>query len=83
MAYDGCYHQRCDNLGNVDRTALDRNSDAIAWVTASYAISTEDVNGVPPRAARAKAVKAAQTKSAQTKSARAAAPTHDDHEVVS
>ncbi|PWW62126.1 M28 family metallopeptidase [Actinokineospora spheciospongiae] len=83
VAYDGCYHQRCDNLGNVDRTALDRNSDAISWVTASYAISTEDVNGVPPRAARAKAVKAAQTKSAQSKSARAAAPTHDDHEVVS
>ncbi len=59
IAYDKCYHGKCDNLGNVDRVALDRNSDAIAWVTASYAISTEDINGIPPRDARAK-VRAAQ-----------------------
>ncbi|MGQ0839672.1 M28 family metallopeptidase [Actinokineospora sp.] len=50
VAYDKCYHQKCDNLGNLDRTALDRNSDAMAWVTASYAISTEDINGIPPTA---------------------------------
>nr|WP_026423786.1 M28 family metallopeptidase [Actinokineospora inagensis] len=53
VAYDKCYHSKCDNLGNLDRTALDRNSDAIAWVIATYAISTEDINGVPPRASRA------------------------------
>ncbi|MGW5050723.1 M28 family metallopeptidase [Actinokineospora sp. NPDC004072] len=53
VAYDPCYHQRCDNLGNVDRVALDRNADAMAWVTASYGISTEDINGVPPRMATA------------------------------
>jgi Zn-dependent M28 family amino/carboxypeptidase len=53
VAYDPCYHQACDDLGNLDRTALDRNADAIAFVTASYAVSTEDVNGVPPRAKRA------------------------------
>ncbi|GGM58274.1 amidohydrolase [Longimycelium tulufanense] len=52
-AYDPCYHQKCDNLGNVDRVALDRNADAIAFVAASYAMDTEDVNGVPPRARRA------------------------------
>lgn len=53
--YDPCYHTSCDNLGNVDRVALDRNADAMAWVVASYGISTEDVNGVPPRKARAAA----------------------------
>ncbi|MGH4013627.1 MAG: M28 family metallopeptidase [Pseudonocardiaceae bacterium] len=53
VAYDPCYHQACDTLGNVDRTALERNSDAVAWVTATYAISTEDVNGVPSREQRA------------------------------
>jgi Zn-dependent M28 family amino/carboxypeptidase len=52
VAYDPCYHQACDNLGNVDRQALDRNSDAVAWVVGSYAISTEAVNGVPPFAAK-------------------------------
>jgi len=59
QAYDPCYHGACDNLGNVDRVALERNSDALAWVIGSYAISTEDINGVPPRAARAKARAAA------------------------
>lgn len=61
VAYDKCYHQKCDNLGNIDRVALDRNSDAIAWVTASYAVSTEDVNGIPPRVQRA------ETRMAQTR----------------
>ncbi|MCP2258098.1 Zn-dependent amino- or carboxypeptidase, M28 family [Streptoalloteichus tenebrarius] len=55
VAYDPCYHHACDNLGNLDRTALDRNADAVAWVIASYGVSTEDVNGVPPRAKRAEA----------------------------
>jgi Zn-dependent M28 family amino/carboxypeptidase len=54
-AFDKCYHQACDTLGNVDRTALDRNADAEAFVLGTYAISTEDINGVPPRKARAKA----------------------------
>ncbi|MBB4969119.1 M28 family metallopeptidase [Saccharothrix violaceirubra] len=55
VAYDPNYHGKGDNLGNIDRVALDRNADALAWVTASYAISTESVNGVPARAIRAKA----------------------------
>ncbi|WP_156758484.1 M28 family metallopeptidase [Actinokineospora pegani] len=73
VAYDKCYHAKCDNLGNVDRVALDRNSDAIAWVTASYAISTEEINGVPPRAARAAAAKAAKSKTV----ARSVVAAHD------
>jgi Zn-dependent M28 family amino/carboxypeptidase len=59
-AFDPCYHQACDNLGNVDRAALGQNADAEAFVLASYAISTEDINGVPPRKARAKARAAAE-----------------------
>lgn len=60
IAYDPCYHAACDNLGNVDRVALGRNAGAIAFVTASYGVSTEDVNGVPPRAKRAEARAAAK-----------------------
>ncbi|MFB9906379.1 M28 family metallopeptidase [Allokutzneria oryzae] len=52
VAYDKCYHKACDNLGNIDRTALNRNSGAIAWSVGVYATSTEDVNGVPSRAVR-------------------------------
>jgi Zn-dependent M28 family amino/carboxypeptidase len=55
MAYDPCYHQACDDLGNVDRVgALDRNLDAMAWSVGVYAYSTEEINGVPPRAQRLK-----------------------------
>jgi Zn-dependent M28 family amino/carboxypeptidase len=56
-AYDPCYHQKCDNLGNPDRTVLATNAAAVAWVAATYAISTEDINGIPPgdNAALAKA----------------------------
>lgn len=50
VAYDPCYHQACDTIDNVDRVALKRNSDAIAWVTAGFATSTEDVNGEAPHA---------------------------------
>ncbi|HEV2777916.1 MAG TPA: M28 family metallopeptidase [Actinophytocola sp.] len=57
VAYDPCYHAACDNLGNLDRVALDRNADAMAWVAASYGISTEDVNGIPPDASAATVAK--------------------------
>ena len=60
VAYDPCYHSACDNLGNVDRVALGRNAGAIAFVTAAYGVSTEDVNGVPPRSKRADARSAAK-----------------------
>ncbi|MCG8914837.1 M28 family metallopeptidase [Actinokineospora sp. PR83] len=72
VAYDKCYHAKCDNLGNLDRTALDRNADAIAWVTASYAISTEEINGVAPKTAKAKQAKAAQRTAAIEKAERRA-----------
>jgi len=54
QTFDPCFQMICDSLGNVDRVVLDRNSDAIAFVVGSYATSTEDINGVPARAKRAK-----------------------------
>jgi len=43
--YDPCYHQACDRIGAVDRTALDRNVDAIASTVARLALSTELLAG--------------------------------------
>ncbi|OKI29063.1 Leupeptin-inactivating enzyme 1 [Saccharothrix sp. CB00851] len=31
VAFDRCYHRSCDTISNVNLTALDRNSDAIAY----------------------------------------------------
>ncbi|ASR33793.1 amidohydrolase [Prauserella marina] len=64
VSYDPCYHQTCDNLGNVDRAALDRNADAMAWVTGKYATSTEEVNGVVPEKGKNRA-KVADQRAAQ------------------
>ncbi len=63
IAYDPCYHQACDNLHNVDRVALDRNGDALAWVVGTYAISTEEVNGVAPGKKKPKSQVAAERSS--------------------
>ena len=45
IAYDPCYHQACDTFANNSDEALGTNSDAIAYVTLSYAMSTEEING--------------------------------------
>ncbi|MEU4449143.1 M28 family metallopeptidase [Actinosynnema sp. NPDC050801] len=42
VAFDRCYHRSCDTTANVDATALDRNSDAIAhalWTLAGTGTS--------------------------------------------
>ena len=44
-AYDPCYHQSCDDLGNLSMRALKLNSKAIAHAVAKYARSTRTVNG--------------------------------------
>jgi Zn-dependent M28 family amino/carboxypeptidase len=44
--YDPCYHLACDTFANVNLTALDTNSDAIAYAVLQYAMNTSDVNGV-------------------------------------
>jgi Zn-dependent M28 family amino/carboxypeptidase len=42
-AYDRCYHQACDRLDTLDRTALDRNADAFAATVAHFALSTDEL----------------------------------------
>jgi Zn-dependent M28 family amino/carboxypeptidase len=46
VAFDHCYHQACDNLGNPNRAALGENSKAIAFAVGRYALDTSDINGV-------------------------------------
>jgi aminopeptidase Y len=43
--YDPCYHLRCDTYANNNDTALDVNSDAIAYAILQFAMNTEAVNG--------------------------------------
>lgn len=49
IAYDPCYHEACDTYANVSNAALDVNSDAVAWATHTFAMSTERVNGIKGR----------------------------------
>ncbi|WP_336032864.1 M28 family metallopeptidase [Geodermatophilus sp. FMUSA9-8] len=46
VAYDPNYHQVGDTLANVNREALDTNSDAIAYAVLTLAYDTSRVNGV-------------------------------------
>jgi Zn-dependent M28 family amino/carboxypeptidase len=46
LAYDECYHQACDDLGNIDMEVFEQNIDAIAHAVIVYGYSTESVNGV-------------------------------------
>jgi Zn-dependent M28 family amino/carboxypeptidase len=47
--FDPCYHEACDTIQNLDRHALDVNSDLIAFAMLTFAYSTESVNGVEGR----------------------------------
>ncbi|GAA3138337.1 hypothetical protein GCM10017687_63760 [Streptomyces echinatus] len=45
QAFDRCYHSSCDTTANIDDTALDRNSDALAyavWTLAATAPPSGD-----------------------------------------
>ena len=42
--YDPCYHQACDTYANNNNSALDANSDAIAFSVLQYAMNTSDIN---------------------------------------
>ncbi|MFD7561186.1 M28 family metallopeptidase [Streptomyces sp. NPDC059533] len=44
QAFDRCYHSSCDSLTNINDTALDRNSDAIAYAIWNLGAATP----VPP-----------------------------------
>ena len=41
--HDPCYHQACDRIDTIDRTALDRNTDAVAATVGRFALSTEEL----------------------------------------
>jgi Zn-dependent M28 family amino/carboxypeptidase len=43
--YDPCYHLVCDTYANNNDHALDVNSDAVAYASLSYAMSTDLING--------------------------------------
>ena len=45
VAYDPCYHLACDTLANVNTTAVDQMSDAVAYAVLAFAQNTEGVNG--------------------------------------
>jgi len=39
-AFDSCYHRACDTTANIDDTALDRSSDAIAYAVWTIATAS-------------------------------------------
>jgi aminopeptidase S len=41
--FDRCYHSACDRIENVDATAMDHFTDAVAGTLAHFAMSTEDL----------------------------------------
>jgi Peptidase family M28/PA domain len=41
--YDHCYHQACDTIMNINRTAFDQNVPAIAFTVGRFAIDVSDV----------------------------------------
>jgi Zn-dependent M28 family amino/carboxypeptidase len=43
--YDPCYHLACDTLANLNSTALDQFSDAVAHSTLTFAQTTSSVSG--------------------------------------
>jgi Zn-dependent M28 family amino/carboxypeptidase len=44
VPYDACYHELCDQLGNVDRNVLHEMADAIAHVVYRYSQDTRSLN---------------------------------------
>lgn len=44
IAYDPCYHQACDDIGNLSHTALGINADAVAYAMFNYAIGHDVLN---------------------------------------
>ncbi|MDI6097080.1 M20/M25/M40 family metallo-hydrolase [Actinoplanes sp. NEAU-A12] len=45
--FDPCYHASCDTITNINDTALDRNSDAIAYAVWTLADGTTTPPGTP------------------------------------
>jgi Zn-dependent M28 family amino/carboxypeptidase len=45
VAFDPCYHQACDDIGNVSRRALKQMAPAVADAVARYSVSTDSLGG--------------------------------------
>jgi Zn-dependent M28 family amino/carboxypeptidase len=43
--YDACYHQACDDLSNLNKTALEQLADGAAHATLAFAQTTSAVSG--------------------------------------
>ncbi|HSN75258.1 MAG TPA: M28 family metallopeptidase, partial [Anaerolineae bacterium] len=43
--YDPCYHLACDTFANNNDTALDVNSDAVAYAVLQFSMNTTAING--------------------------------------
>ncbi|WP_230859623.1 M28 family metallopeptidase [Actinoplanes aureus] len=56
-SFDQCYHIACDDIDNLDKHALEVNSDLIAFAQLTFAYSTESVNGVPGKKVPGKPIK--------------------------
>ena len=84
--FDPCYHQACDTFANNDNTALDVNSDLIAYAALTYAYSTESVNGVAGKSVPGSKPLPEPTGPEGTFCTTAECPSgglHDDHDHVS
>jgi Zn-dependent M28 family amino/carboxypeptidase len=55
VAYDHRYHQLCDNISNLNNTALDQMSDGIADAVLQFAMTSSDVNGTAKASTQATA----------------------------
>jgi aminopeptidase S len=43
--FDRCYHSACDRIDDLDRTAMDRFTDAVAGALAHFATTNEPLDG--------------------------------------
>ena len=48
-AYDPCYHQACDTYSNINLSALEVNSDAVAYSVLQFAMNAQAINGTRPK----------------------------------
>jgi hypothetical protein len=55
VAYDHCYHQLCDDISNLNNTALDQMSDGIANAVLQFAMTTSAGSGTAKASPMAKA----------------------------
>ncbi|MFE4520516.1 M28 family metallopeptidase, partial [Kitasatospora sp. NPDC056783] len=73
-AYDACYHQACDNLGNIDMRAFDVNIDVIANAVGTYAWDLSSLHKPVP--AQRPAAKAAPGDGATGTGGTSGSPSH-------